>query len=872
MALKKSFIMIAAICSAVLGFSVPHIIQAQGEQIFKDIGSYPFASAIEFLQQQNIVSPDEEKYFRPKNLITRADFARFLVKAVVKEDPEAPNTTCFLDIEVSLWPAKYVCYAAEKKWMRGQRDGRFLPREPIAFQEAAEAMALAFNLTSGGVQGLNNSKAIPGTILNLQHLLTRGETAEILTRLIKKDTAKASLGLCELEDKFCTNFVPFVDVYDSKPETAIRFLQKRGIVSGYSGNVFKPDAYVNRSEFVKILLEALGINAGKLSGQNNCFPDVTTAWYAPYVCYAKQQGMIRGRADGRFHPDENVLLTEAFRTAIQGFGHAVTKPQSGQEWFRPYVDFAHANNIFSKFSKLPSEALTRGEMARLIYILILDREGLVPLIHARDNLSLGCGKNPPRSPPASSLVNGLQHDYITYIPPSYNKDTPLSLTFVYHGRITSNEGAMNYGNKRDSKGTSIIIAPAGFKVTESSWSWDLGRDVPMFDQVIEEIAELYCINLDQIYVNGHSMGAGFSTFMACRRGDTIRAFGSVGGGGAVGRCTGPVAAMLWHSPYDKRADFGGSVAARDQFLKINHCSNQVVPIPNPPRDSSCVEYQSCDENAPLIWCPFNSDERFATLDNHGFSVETFISFWRMYFSLDGLDWDRTPYVCSGSGCSLLDIEEHRYREAIEFARDEKIIAGYADKSYRPDIPVNRAELAKILMEAKIAGTVPAPENDCFPDVSMKDWFAKYVCFAKKLNIVSGYADYTYKPANFVKASEAAKMIVKSFDISIDENNAEQWYAPYFKALQNSFPETILQANQEITRGELAAIILALHKQNLIPSPQKACELVEGLSCLEYSLPFNTQINTMTQEPNFAPREQSVRGKGWRKNRGRRWNH
>jgi len=49
----------------------------------------------------------------------------------------------------------------------------------------------------------------------------------------------------------------------------------------------------------------------------------------------------------------------------------------------------------------------------------------------------------------------------------------------------------------------------------------------LFDQLLEEFEDKYCINKDQIFVVGHSLGAWFTNSLSCARGDVIRAIGSV---------------------------------------------------------------------------------------------------------------------------------------------------------------------------------------------------------------------------------------------------------------------------------------------------------------------------------------------------------
>lgn len=54
----------------------------------------------------------------------------------------------------------------------------------------------------------------------------------------------------------------FADVPDGHAHAAaIEYLQAHGIVSGYADGSFRPEATLNRAEFVKIALEAVSLSA-----------------------------------------------------------------------------------------------------------------------------------------------------------------------------------------------------------------------------------------------------------------------------------------------------------------------------------------------------------------------------------------------------------------------------------------------------------------------------------------------------------------------------------------------------------------------------------------------------------------------------------
>lgn len=179
----------------------------------------------------------------------------------------------------------------------------------------------------------------------------------------------------------------FSDVaVNSAYDTAIRYLVSIGVLEGYSDGTFLPDATVNRAELLKIILEAKGItpDTGRYA---NCFPDVTTEWYAPYVCYAAHVDWIQGYDDGFFRPANTVNKAEALKMVLNAFNFAVSDPPvqtsfsdvDVTEWYAPYVAVADGFGLLEESGTFDgAEGRTRAEIAeevfRTLVVLAFDGE------------------------------------------------------------------------------------------------------------------------------------------------------------------------------------------------------------------------------------------------------------------------------------------------------------------------------------------------------------------------------------------------------------------------------------------------------------------------------------------------------------------
>lgn len=103
-------------------------------------------------------------------------------------------------------------------------------------------------------------------------------------------------------------------------------------------------------------------------------------------------------------------------------------------------------------------------------------------------------------------------------------------------------------------------------------------------------------------------------------------------------------------------------------------------------------------------------------------------------------------------------------KALAFLNQHDVIYGYYDATFKPDNTVTRAELLKIILEAQGIDTSSYQNQHLFSDVPSSNSLAKYVNYAAKQGYVGGYADKTFKPNNTVTRAEAAKIFLNTFDM------------------------------------------------------------------------------------------------------------
>ena len=149
---------------------------------------------------------------------------------------------------------------------------------------------------------------------------------------------------------------------------AIAWGKTTGVLSGYPDGSFGPDRSVNRAEFLKIVLGAAGVDTASV--QNSAeFPDVDeTAWYAPFVRYAKAQGTVKGYPDGTFRPEQAVNAAEALKMAYEALG--VPTEETGGAWFDRYLRHARGNSVLFTETMSMDTGMSRQDVVWIVWKLM----------------------------------------------------------------------------------------------------------------------------------------------------------------------------------------------------------------------------------------------------------------------------------------------------------------------------------------------------------------------------------------------------------------------------------------------------------------------------------------------------------------------
>jgi hypothetical protein len=201
--------------------------------------------------------------------------------------------------------------------------------------------------------------------------------------------------------------------FNSAIAAGVSVLTEAGAIEGNPDGTFMPDRLLNRAEFLKIVLKSYpSSTVDTKRDAGNCFPDVGQwDWFSPYVCYAKEHGIVGGYPDGYFRPENSVIYAEALKMLGELYNVKLSwdeLPGSEDEWraehwYVPYREAAYAEGV-----GLPGleeggmdHLLTRGEMARLAAAYLAHSQGQLEDYRAMERAQ-GSGKS--RSSAASSAA------------------------------------------------------------------------------------------------------------------------------------------------------------------------------------------------------------------------------------------------------------------------------------------------------------------------------------------------------------------------------------------------------------------------------------------------------------------------------------
>lgn len=157
--------------------------------------------------------------------------------------------------------------------------------------------------------------------------------------------------------------------------------------------------------------------------------------------------------------------------------------------------------------------------------------------------------------------------------------------------------------------------------------------------------------------------------------------------------------------------------------------------------------------------------------------------------------------------------------------ENNIIAGFPDKTFKPHLPVSRAEMASLVAKGfNLNDKMTCPEKN-FKDVPKSHWANKTINNAVANGMMVGYPNDLFKPNKPISRAEALTILSKGINCPMDECKANEllgqfcdvntvpcWAKiPIAKAIQSGamsdFPcPNMISPNKDAERAEIASML------------------------------------------------------------------
>ncbi len=213
----------------------------------------------------------------------------------------------------------------------------------------------------------------------------------------------------------------------------------------------------------------------------------------------------------------------------------------------------------------------------------------------------------------SIIHDGLERDYILYIPESYTTGSSVPMVLNFHGYKSSAYEQMYYGDFRSIADTAgfLVVHPMGTEDALGNTHWNVGwgtstvDDVGFTEALIDSLSADYSIDNERVYSTGMSNGGFMSYLLACELSNRIAAMASVTGSMNKDQPNScfpqhPIPVMEIHGTADFVVPYYGAdwiesiVDIVRYWVDFNNCDTIPVITQLPdidPNDGSTVEHQ-----------------------------------------------------------------------------------------------------------------------------------------------------------------------------------------------------------------------------------------------------------------------------------------
>ena len=185
--------------------------------------------------------------------------------------------------------------------------------------------------------------------------------------------------------------------------------------------------------------------------------------------------------------------------------------------------------------------------------------------------------------------------------------------------------------------------------------------------------------------------------------------------------------------------------------------------------------------------------------------------------------DYTIVLKDRNGNEVTGVTDDDGKITLPGVEHKSYIFGYPDGTFRPNGNMTRSEaaaiFARLIAEAK-GETISGKSS--FKDVASGEWYASYVAYLEKYDVIKGYADNTFRADNQVTRAEFVAMSVRYYDLFGDlptvsntkkysDVSSNYWAVKEISVAKeigwlNGYADGTFRGDNEITRAEAVTVI------------------------------------------------------------------
>lgn len=158
---------------------------------------------------------------------------------------------------------------------------------------------------------------------------------------------------------------------------AVDKLSNEGVIQGRGDGAFSPNDMTTRAEFCAFVARANNFNQSYYKATKLPFKDVKSGnWAESYISYCYENGYVNGMDATSFAPTDNVTCEQAVKMVVCASGIGdESLSKVGPYWYSGYINVAKKNNLLDGVEVKIGDSASRAFVAQIVYNSMLIKGG-----------------------------------------------------------------------------------------------------------------------------------------------------------------------------------------------------------------------------------------------------------------------------------------------------------------------------------------------------------------------------------------------------------------------------------------------------------------------------------------------------------------